>query len=154
MKTTIAVILVSCLISPCFLLGQSSTAGEGTQITSKPAYTVVPTKTPPTIDGKIDDAVWQAAKFTELYAFVPLTEQKKTKADPATTFALSADSKNLYVAFRCMDPDMGKLKKIVTERDGKGMTHVHESRKRARDVTDGGLQHIDLEGSPLIGSAG
>ena len=94
-------------------------AGEGTQITNKPAYTVVPTKTPPIIDGKIDDAVWQAAEFTELYAFVPLTEQKKIKADPATTFALSADSKNLYVAFRCMDPDMGKLKKTVTERDGK-----------------------------------
>ena len=101
------------------MAGTGTQAGKGTQGTNKPAYTVVPTKTPPTIDGKIDDAVWQSAKFTELYAFVPLTEQKKTKADPATTFALSADNKNLYVAFRCMDPEMGKLKKIATERDGK-----------------------------------
>jgi hypothetical protein len=71
------------------------------------------------IDGKLDDEVWENATFTYLYDFLASTKEARVKADPATTFAISADDKQLYVAFRCQDTNVSKLRKNVTTRDGK-----------------------------------
>ncbi|MCS5631532.1 MAG: alpha/beta fold hydrolase [Pirellulaceae bacterium] len=114
-------ILAGCLaLLVSAVLGGFSTgiAGEAAdQI--KPAYIVVPTKKPPVIDGKLDDDVWENAIFTHLYDFLASTKEAKIKADPATTFAISADNKQLYVAFRCQDTNISKLVQNVTTRDGK-----------------------------------
>ncbi|NQZ68109.1 MAG: dienelactone hydrolase family protein [Lentisphaeria bacterium] len=85
--------------------------------TKKAAYTVVPTKKAPVIDGKLNDAVWKKAKFQTMYAFASLEEQKRSKAIPGTRFAISADTKNLYVAYKCEDPHINRLKKKRTAYD-------------------------------------
>ncbi|SVC53698.1 uncharacterized protein METZ01_LOCUS306552, partial [marine metagenome] len=83
------------------------------------AYTVVPTMTPPAIDGKLNDEVWKHATFLHLFDFLASTTDAKIKADPATRFAISADDKHLYVGFHCEDTNVKKLVKTVTTRDGK-----------------------------------
>ena len=85
----------------------------------RPAYTVVPTRQPPVIDGILNDEVWKTAQFTHLYDFLASTTESRVKADPATTFAISADDKQLYVAFRCQDTHVSRLINTVTTRDGK-----------------------------------
>ena len=92
----------------------ADTAGK-----ANPAYTVAPTKKAPVIDGKLDDTVWAGARFTHLYDFLASTTEKKIIADPSTTFAISADDKQLYVAFRCQDTNVDKLEKGITTYDGK-----------------------------------
>ena len=101
------------------LSGISTGIAEETADHVQPAYTVVPIKQPPVIDGKLDDEVWENATFTHLYDFLASTKEARVKADPATTFAISADDKQLYVAFRCQDTNVSKLIKNVTTRDGK-----------------------------------
>jgi len=86
---------------------------------TEPAYTVVLTKEPPAIDGKLDDTIWKQARFTHLNDFLASTKEDKTTADPATSFAISADEKHLYFAFRCKDTDVHKLHKSIETRDGK-----------------------------------
>jgi len=108
---------VSGLVVLSVLAGYPTGAAEETKGEAKAAYTVTTAKVPPVIDGKLDDAVWQEAAFSDMYDFVSLAEQKKTKANPATTFALVADERTLYVAFRCQEPNIDKMKKSVTERD-------------------------------------
>jgi len=99
--------------------GLSTGIAEDAADQVKPAYSVVPTKKPPVIDGKLDDEVWKKATFTHLYDFRASIKEARVKADPATTFAISADDKQLYVAFRCDDTNVSKLAKSITTRDGK-----------------------------------
>ena len=94
-------------------------AAEDTASDVQPAYTVVPTTNPPVIDGKLDDEVWENSTFAHLYDFLASTTEARVKADPGTTFAISADEKQIYVAFRCQDNNVSKLVKSVTTRDGK-----------------------------------
>ena len=101
------------------LSGFSTGIADDAADQAKPAYTVVPIKQPPVIDGKLDDEVWKNATFTHLYDFRASTKEARVKADPATTFAISADDKQLCVAFRCQDTNVSKLIKNVTTRDGK-----------------------------------
>jgi len=114
-------VLAGCLAVLVFgvLSGFSTGIAEDAADQAKPAYTVVPTKKPPVIDGRLDDDVWKNATFTQLYDFLASTKEARVKADPATTFAISADNKQLYVAFRCQDTNVSKLVQNVTTRDGK-----------------------------------
>lgn len=67
---------------------------------------------PPTIDGKLDDRAWQAAPLVEDMALMrggkPATEK--------TSVWVAYDDAGLYIAFRCHDSQMGKLKADHTER--------------------------------------
>ena len=101
------------------LSGFSTGIAEDTADQVKPAYTVVPIKKPPVIDGKLNDEAWKNATFTHLYDFLASTKEARVKADPDTTFAISADEKQLYVAFRCQDTNVSKLANSITTRDGK-----------------------------------
>ncbi len=71
--------------------------------------------TPPIIDGRIDDGVWQTA---------PSVGNFKTYApdfgkDPTgqTEVKMVYDKENLYFAFRCYDADVTKIKTSVADRD-------------------------------------
>jgi hypothetical protein len=75
------------------------------------------TEHPPLIDGKLDDPVWKDAKWQE--GFVELGTGKP--ADTATRFAVACDDRFLYVAFRCAEPNLDKLKARVTKRDDAGL---------------------------------
>ena len=74
-------------------------------------YTVVLAEAPPVIDGNLDDAIWQKTRFQEMYEYVSLAEQAKTRSKAESTFAFTADSSHLYVAYRCHEPVPGRLKK-------------------------------------------
>ena len=62
-------------------------------------------KTPPVLDGKLNDASWQ--KSVELSEFIEWTLDSYVK-DPVTVY-MGYDEKNLYVAFRNADPAAGDL---------------------------------------------
>jgi len=68
---------------------------------------------PPVLDGKLDDSVWQEAKWQE--GFSELGTGKP--AAPATRFAIAFDDRFLYLAIRCAEPKLDKLKAAVTQRD-------------------------------------
>lgn len=73
------------------------------------------TDTPPVIDGKLDDAVWQQApSVTGFKTFYP--EYGKDMPDPTVVY-YAYDREHLYFAFRCFDREPDKIKTSVTRRD-------------------------------------
>jgi len=64
----------------------------------------------PTLDGKIDDAVWQQAAVTP-----PFVSMKNNPLE-VTTLAMTAyDDRNLYIAFRCEEPRMAEQNRFHTK---------------------------------------
>lgn len=73
------------------------------------------TDTPPVIDGKLDDPVWQQAPYvTGFRTFIP--DFGKTMPE-STVVYMAYDRENLYFAFRCFDPDPATIKAEITNRD-------------------------------------
>jgi hypothetical protein len=69
---------------------------------------------PPTIDGKLDDAVWKkAAVFKDFYQFNP--GDNIAPSEPTEVF-VGYDSKFLYLGFHCYD-DPSKIRASVAKRD-------------------------------------
>jgi hypothetical protein len=69
---------------------------------------------PPVIDGKLDDSVWQqAALFGD---FVQTQPGDNVKPTHPTEFMMGYDSKNLYLAFRIIQ-DKDKVRATVARRD-------------------------------------
>ncbi|MCL5104045.1 MAG: family 10 glycosylhydrolase [Armatimonadetes bacterium] len=66
-----------------------------------------------TIDGSLNDAAWQSAAKVEL-GYTPTGEPAPVK----TAAMLTYDDESLYIAFECFEPDMSKIKAMVTKRDG------------------------------------
>lgn len=71
---------------------------------------------PPKIDGVLDNPVWtdEALKIEDFTQFSP-----KEKGIPSekTVAYLGYDEKNLYMAFRCFDSEVKKLRASITNRD-------------------------------------
>jgi hypothetical protein len=73
------------------------------------------TTEPPTIDGKLDDPVWQNSPIvTDFKTFVP--DYGKEMSEKTKVY-LAYDRENLYFAFRCYDRDPKKIKASITNRD-------------------------------------
>jgi hypothetical protein len=69
---------------------------------------------PPTIDGKLDDAVWKkAAVFKDFYQFNP--GDNIAPSEPTEVY-VGYDSKFLYLGFHCYD-DPSKVRASVAKRD-------------------------------------
>jgi len=75
----------------------------------KPQLQIPLTKTPPVIDGKLNDASWR--RSTVLSEFINWSLDNYIK-DSVTVF-LCYDEKNLYIAFRNSDPAANDLNKTV-----------------------------------------
>jgi hypothetical protein len=96
---------------------------------------------PPTIDGGLTDAVWQSA------VPVSLKENRSGEAvmDPllTTTVMVCHDENNLYLAFRCNDPDIWTT---FTQRD----EHLWEQEavEVFIDVDDVPDNYVEIEVSP------
>jgi len=73
------------------------------------------TNTPPTIDGILNDAVWQEAPFVSGFkTFIPdFGGDMKEK----TIVYMAYDKENLYFAYKCFDSEPDKIKASVTNRD-------------------------------------
>ncbi len=78
-----------------------------------PHYPVQPIGTAPVIDGKLDDACWQ-----QLPSVGTFVTSKSRPAPVQTTVQMGYDDKNLYIAARMEEPEMGKVKATITQHDG------------------------------------
>lgn len=72
------------------------------------------TEKPPRIDGKLNDPVWKTA--TPLAAFFDPHGNKQTSF--STQVWSTYDSKNLYLAFRCREPNLAGLVSRALSHDG------------------------------------
>ena len=82
---------------------------------SRPMLSVSEVETPPRIDGRLTDAIWEnAAVYTDFRTFEP--DIGSPSSEP--TFAYAAyDRENLYFAFRCTDSQPRAIKASMTKRD-------------------------------------
>jgi len=71
--------------------------------------------TPPRIDGRLDDEVWQQAPHVT--GFKTFTPDFGILMADQTLVYLAYDRENLYFAFRCFDREPGKIKSSLTRRD-------------------------------------
>ena len=73
------------------------------------------TQEPPTIDGRLDDPVWERApQVSEFKSFIPDFGQEPSEK---TVAQMAYDSENLYFAFKCYDSEPEKIKTAVARRD-------------------------------------
>lgn len=100
------------LIFVCVILltGLSLSAQEKLQL-------LVPykTETPPVINGKLDDLVWQKAPYET--GFKTYHPDYGIDMVENTIVYYAYDRENLYFAFRCFDSEPDKIKASVTSRD-------------------------------------
>ena len=73
------------------------------------------TTTPPVIDGRLDDAVWQGV--TPVSGFKSYSPDFGQNLVGETHVFMAYDDEHLYFAFRAFDPEPGQLKATVTSRD-------------------------------------
>ncbi|MBN1222693.1 MAG: carbohydrate binding family 9 domain-containing protein [Candidatus Aminicenantes bacterium] len=73
------------------------------------------TDTPPVIDGKLDDPVWQKAPFVK--GFKTWHPDFGIDMVDDTIVYIAYDKDNLYFGFRCFDSEPDKIKASITSRD-------------------------------------
>jgi len=70
---------------------------------------------PPTLDGKLDDPVWEtAARFRDFKTFKP--DYGKPASEETVVYGCS-DRENFYFAARCFQKNVSEIKGTVTKRD-------------------------------------
>jgi hypothetical protein len=77
------------------------------------ALAVPKASTPPTIDGALDDELWQSAAVADQFW---VSEQERWPGEP-TEALVAADAEYLYVAFRCYDSEPDAIDALQTRRD-------------------------------------
>ncbi|MDQ1353896.1 MAG: hypothetical protein QG657_4205 [Acidobacteriota bacterium] len=75
----------------------------------------VKTKVKPKIDGVLDDPIWQTPALKK--AFISYEPRYGDELSMDTLVWVANDSKNLYFAFKCADPEPDKIKTSLTKRD-------------------------------------
>jgi len=95
------------------LLVFESLGAFGAEVSDIPGV-VFPTA--PVIDGVLDDEVWEAAATVE--GFVQFVPQFGAPSPFRTVVLVAYTSEALYVAFKCFDPNPGRIGAAVTSRDG------------------------------------
>jgi Domain of unknown function (DUF1083). len=69
----------------------------------------------PTIDGKLDDAIWQQGTWEGSFSqYIP---NEKAKPSQETEFKIFHDDSFIYAAFRCLDTEPSKISSILSRRD-------------------------------------
>ncbi len=84
----------------------SSAAAQIGTLARDPIALCPRTSRPPKIDGELDDACWKGAPSLGDFAL----PKDAGKAREQTQVHLAYDGKGLYVAFRCAEPEMSKIK--------------------------------------------
>jgi hypothetical protein len=113
--------MLSPLVAIIAALSAFQQGGQPSQPNGAPVIataTVVRAASPPQIDGRDDDAVWQQApKRSEFRQFEP-----KVDIDPSfrTEFRAAYDQRNLYVFVRMFDPHPDSIMHALSRRDVRG----------------------------------
>jgi len=82
--------------------------------THRPSHVVPRADRAPRIDGNLDDPAWRRSPDATSFTDIDLSPVPAVR----TAAWWAYDDRNFYVAFRCAEPLMDKLKTAVTERDG------------------------------------
>ena len=78
---------------------------------------IIPDKTNEeiSIDGELNEAIWQTSPINNTFkTVIPIYGEV---LDRETLIWAAYDTKNLYFAFKCLEPEQGKLKTTVAQRD-------------------------------------
>ncbi len=97
------------------VLSLALVAGAGTALAAPRVYVTERTPSPPRIDGRIDEAVWDSVEWSGGF-----TQREPTEGAPPsgeTQFKILYDDENLYLAYRAFDPVAGGVRSILTRRD-------------------------------------
>ena len=96
-----------------FLFGQDSTT-----VIPKKIYVTkaLGSQKAPVIDGLLDDASWELVGWAGDY--IEFQPDENTPPSVETKFKIIYDAKNLYVAFKCYDPEPDKIERRLSRRDG------------------------------------
>ena len=106
-------ICVICLVGSLYLTSAPAPAETGslnhpTTLHAKPAVTAI------RIDGRIEDAWLEAARFDNFAEFMP---SHRVAAKVPTEGYVTHTETDLYVAFVCHDPEIDKLRASLTDHD-------------------------------------
>jgi hypothetical protein len=71
----------------------------------------------PRLDGKFDDAAWNQVEWGG-GEFIQRMPDAGKPASVVTKFKILYDAKNLYIAFKCYDPEPSKIISRMSRRDG------------------------------------
>ena len=93
--------------------GMHTPPGNGTHTLN--AYRLSPATGAPTLDGRLDDAVWQDAD--SVHSFTQRDPDLGQPARFATVAKVAVDDQAVYVAVRAYDPDPSKMVAQLTRRD-------------------------------------
>jgi hypothetical protein len=85
----------------------------------RPAFRVAKTSTPPKMDGVLDDDVWQREAPLAVGEWLSYNPNRgdKMSADLRTEIRIAHDERNIYLAFRCLDAEPGKIRTNIARRD-------------------------------------
>ena len=71
---------------------------------------------PPVIDGDLNDGIWEKARI-KLGDWISYNPLRGETIEQKTEVFIAYDKKNLYFAFRCLDPEPDKIKTSISRRD-------------------------------------
>ncbi len=115
MQTKNLLLAAVCTLYIVVLTAQESAS---TTIVPKRVYTTksLNGQSAPAIDGVLDDAGWDIVEWTGDY--IENQPDENTAPSVQTKFKIIYDDKFLYVAYKCYDPDPGKIERRLSRRDG------------------------------------
>lgn len=101
-------------------------------LSTRPTLIAHATRTPPNLDGRLDDAVWRDARP----AVMPTHQGENTEGFMQSTVEVRAayDDENIYFAFRWSDPTRS-LMRLPLKKEADGW-HILGSRVKTADVID------------------
>ncbi|MDP2914266.1 MAG: carbohydrate binding family 9 domain-containing protein [Candidatus Aminicenantes bacterium] len=102
-----------CLFMILLALNLAAPAAE--QVPPPAHFTITPAVSKIKVDGILDEDVWQKATMMKL-PFEQLPGDN-TPAPVETECLLTFDRAHLYIAFRCLDPEPGKIRAHLMDRD-------------------------------------
>jgi hypothetical protein len=109
MKKTITIFFLFSMLFSTLLLPSSK--GNG-----KAMHVIIPEfPSPPKIDGKLDDSLWEKGAVIE--TFTQYEPQEGAVPSERTIAYIGYDKKNLYIAVRCFDSDPSAIRACLTQRD-------------------------------------
>ncbi|MBW7996077.1 MAG: carbohydrate binding family 9 domain-containing protein [Candidatus Glassbacteria bacterium] len=110
------VFVIPSVLLVLFLVSGLTAFAQDTGQFPRRSITAIEAETPPVIDGRLDDPIWQAADWQ--------TDFSQLKPDPGaepraiTRVAIGYDSEHIYTAFRCFNPTGSSANSKITARDG------------------------------------
>ena len=101
------------LLALSLVLGGAAICADGAET---PALAPQRTEVPPVIDGRLDDAAW-ATPPLELGEWLSYNPLNGSPMAQRTEVRVAYDSRALYFAFHCVDPEPDKIRSTLSRRD-------------------------------------